>query len=74
MGNTPIPKDFFSPEFDRAVEEVADCLLNREWDDYLALIRKVEAHPANRPGTDKTWVERLLARHREHYSQAVRIR
>ncbi len=39
MERIRIPKDFFSPEFDRAVEEVADRLLNREWEDYLALVR-----------------------------------
>lgn len=29
-------------------------------DEYLAMVEQVEALPENRPGTDKTWTERLL--------------
>ncbi len=74
MERIRIPKDFFSPEFDRAVEELADRLLDREWEDYLALVRKVEAHPENRPGADKSWIEQALTSYRRHYRQAVRVR
>jgi len=68
-----IPKDFFSPEFDRAVQTVADRLLNREWEEYLALVRRAEAHPANRPGADKSSVEQTLTNYRCHYRRAVRV-
>jgi hypothetical protein len=30
-------------------------------DEYLRLIERVEALPENRPGTDKSWTERVLA-------------
>lgn len=30
-------------------------------EEYLRLIERVEALPENRPGTDKTWTERVLA-------------
>ena len=30
-------------------------------EEYLRLIARVERLPENRPGTDKTWVERALA-------------
>jgi hypothetical protein len=29
-------------------------------EEYLRLVERVEEHPANRPGTDKTWTERAL--------------
>ena len=29
--------------------------------EYLRLVERAEALPANRPGTDKTWVERMIA-------------
>lgn len=29
-------------------------------DEYLRLIERAEALPQNRPGTDKTWTERVL--------------
>ena len=30
-------------------------------DEYLRLVERAEQLPENRPGTDKTWVERMLA-------------
>jgi len=30
-------------------------------EEYLRLVRRAEALPANRPGTDKTWTERVLS-------------
>jgi len=74
MDRIEIPKDFQSPEFKRLVEKVADQILNRDWDEYLALVRRAEAHPANRPGMDKSWVERTLTLNRRHYRQVVRVR
>ena len=43
-------------------------------DAFLRAIIRWENLPHNRPGEDKTWVERLDAEWREHYRRAVRIR
>lgn len=37
-------------------------------DEYLRLIERVEQLPENRPGTDKTWTERVL----ESWKQALK--
>ena len=38
------------------------------------LARRLREHPDNRPGADKTWVERCQRAFREHYAKARRIR
>jgi hypothetical protein len=41
---------------------------------YLRAVKQVEALPANQDGADKTWVERVMVRSREHFAKARRIR
>ncbi|OFW13830.1 MAG: hypothetical protein A3F70_00570 [Acidobacteria bacterium RIFCSPLOWO2_12_FULL_67_14] len=43
-------------------------------DEYRALIARVEALPANRPGADKSWVWRLIDSSARFYKSAVRVR
>ena len=38
--------------------------------DYLRFVDRLERHPDNQDGADKTWVERAVAAYREHYRQA----
>ena len=37
---------------------------------YLRAVRKIESLPQNRSGADKTWVERVIRRWRDHYARA----
>jgi hypothetical protein len=41
-------------------------------DHHRQLIRLVEAHPENRSGADKTWVELAMREYQEHYRKASR--
>jgi len=34
-------------------------------EEYLRMVEEVEAAPENQSGTDKTWVETALCRHRQ---------
>ena len=42
--------------------------------DYLRLVERAEALPQNRPGTDKTWVERMVAISRFELASARELR
>ena len=66
--------DQFDPWMERAVARLRVELLEEQWDEYLALVRRVEADPANQSGADKTRVERALEENRQHYRRAVRVR
>jgi hypothetical protein len=41
---------------------------------FLRAIVRWENAPHNQPGTDKTWVEKLIAETRDHHRRALRIR
>ncbi len=55
----------------RADEIKADFLENR-WQRYMAMVRRLEAHPENREGADKTWVDRAREQYRQHFRHATR--
>ena len=57
----------------RADAVKADFLENR-WQRYMELIHRLEAHPENRDGADKTWVARATEQYRQHFRHAVRLR
>lgn len=40
----------------------------------LSAIAQWENRPHNQPGSDKTWIERLLEEDRRFYESAVRVR
>jgi len=42
--------------------------------EYLRSLERLEAHPDNEPGTDKTWVSRTIAELRAHYASVRRVR
>ena len=42
--------------------------------EFLEAVRRWENAPHNRPGTDKTWVERLIEEWHRHYRLARRVR
>ena len=42
--------------------------------EFLEAVRRWENAPHNRPGTDKTWVERLVKESRRHHRLAKRVR
>jgi hypothetical protein len=42
-------------------------------EEYLRLVERAERLPQNRPGTDKTWVERALAAWRHEVRTARKI-
>jgi hypothetical protein len=44
----------------------------RRFDHYLDLVRMAQAHPDNRTGSDKTWVERAMREYHQHYRGAKR--
>jgi hypothetical protein len=47
-------------------------LLTDGYETYLELVRRAASHPDNRPGADKTWVERAMREYQEHYRKASR--
>ena len=42
-------------------------------EEYLEAVRRVEAMPQNRSGSDKTWIEEAIRQFREHYQRAREI-
>ncbi len=50
----------------------ADFLENR-WERYIEMVRRLEAHPENREGADKTWVARAREQYRQHFRNAARL-
>ena len=47
--------------------------LENRWDRYLAMVRRLEAHPENLEGADKTWVARLDQAYKRLVRKAVRV-
>lgn len=60
--------------FDLAAEPSMAEFLDRGFEAYLALVRRAAAHPENRRGADKTWVEQGMWDFQQHYLKAVRRR
>jgi len=58
-------------EFARMPREVGPVSLSEE---YLHAVEYVESLPKNQSGADKSWIPRLLAESRRHYTRAVRLR
>ena len=54
---------------DRYVAEFFERELGR----YRELVRAAKAHPENRNGSDKTWVERAMRNYQRHYRNARRV-
>ncbi len=50
----------------------ADLLENR-LERYIEMVRRLEAHPENREGADKTWVARAREQYRQHFRNAARL-
>ncbi len=48
--------------------------LDNRWERYMEMVRRLEAHPENREGADKTWVARATEEYRRHFRHAVRLR
>jgi hypothetical protein len=65
--------DLFGPWLDDAVGRLKTEILETGWGEYLELVKKVEAHPSNRTGADKTWVEEVLEANRRHYRHVTRV-
>jgi hypothetical protein len=63
----------FGPWLDEAVGKLRTEILETRWEEYLELVKMVEAHPSNRTGADKTWVEEVLEANRRHYRHATRV-
>lgn len=40
--------------------------------EYLRMVEEVESAPENRPGADKTWVERARREFREYFARVAR--
>lgn len=55
-------------------EEFARTYRFEMTDDYVQLIAQVEALAQNQPGTDKSWVGRLIESSARHYRRAVPAR
>ncbi len=66
-----VPIDFATIR--REAEAAAGAFLSQRWDNYLEMVRKVEALPQNQSGTDKSWVDKATAAYRQHYRSAVRV-
>ena len=63
MSRTPL--DFV--RLRQLAEEAGREFLAHRFEDYLALIRRVQDHPSNRDGSDKSWVEPLARQSRIHH-------
>ncbi len=66
-----MPIDFAAVR--REAEAAAEEFLSQRWDQYLEMVRQVEALPGNQSGTDKTWVDEATEAYRQHYRSAVRV-
>lgn len=42
-------------------------------DEYMRLVREMENAPWNNPGTDKSWVYKLVERDERHFARARRV-
>ncbi|HET7712781.1 MAG TPA: hypothetical protein VFL80_12685 [Thermoanaerobaculia bacterium] len=51
-----------------------DLRVFRQWDEYLALVARVEAHERNQSGADKSSVERSDREVRAHFRNLIRVR
>ena len=50
----------------------ADFLENR-WERYMEMVHRLESHPENQDGADKTWVARLVKSYQDLFRKAVRV-
>lgn len=50
--------DLFTADLYRRADAAARDFLERDWPHYLRRVEKIEAHPDNRDGADKSWVHR----------------
>jgi hypothetical protein len=55
----------------RQASAAAEELVNQRWTAYLDLVRRWEALPENRGGSDKSWVEQACEEYRQHYRHVV---
>lgn len=63
--------EIFDEELYRLAEEAWADFLEHEYADYLRLVERLEAHPENRDGADKSWVFKAHAAWREMVRRAV---
>ena len=56
---------------ERMPREAGPLALSAE---YLRLVQRVESHPRNQSGADKSWVARTLQASRDLYARAIRVR
>ena len=69
-----MPAENSGPAIDLASVPSMAEFLDRGFEAYLALVRRAAAHPENRRGADKTWVEQGMWDFQQHYLKAVRRR
>ncbi len=55
-------------------DAIKDDFLKNRWERYEKMVRRLEAHPENREGADKTWVAKLDHAYKELVRKAVRVR
>lgn len=58
----------------KEAEAAAEEFLSQRWDNYIEMVRRVEALPENQSGADKTWVGKATEAYRQFYRSAVRVR
>jgi hypothetical protein len=68
-----IADEIFDEELYLLAEKAWEDFLEHEYADYLRLVEKLEAHPENRDGADKTWVLRSQQAWREMFRRAVQV-
>lgn len=61
-------------EFFRGIRRPDTWRVLEKWDEYMAMVERVEAMPENQSGADKTWVERAERSYRDHYDSVARER
>ncbi len=60
---------FFDEDLYRRAEAATAEFLEHRWNAYVAAVDRLEGHPENRDGADKTWVLRALGNWHEFFER-----
>jgi hypothetical protein len=60
-------------EFFASIEVPETWRVLEKWDEYLEMVRWIEADGSNQSGSDKSWVESAARRDREFFENVQRV-
>lgn len=60
-------------EFFGSIKRPETWRVLENWDEYMEMVRRIEDDPSNQSGADKSWVERVHRRDREHFKNVRKV-